>query len=279
MEADTATGVTYDSARAASVVGDARNVWGRRDVLVLLIRRELRVRYRRSLLGIWWTLLTPMLEMAVLWIVFSRVFRFTTPGRPYVVYLLAGVIMAALVRNTIVGVGAVLGVNGALLGRIPIAPQLFALAKAAEMLIAFFVSLAPLVAIMLVVGPGLSVGMPLMIVPATFAGCFALGIGLALAPVAIRFPDALVLVGILLTLVTYLAPVFYPLRIVPAGYRWIIEINPLTCYVDGFRAALYEQSLGAARDIAGMVGYAAASLAGGAVVFTRLRQSSQIHLT
>ena len=279
MPADAAAAVTYDSARVASVGEDARTVWRRRDVVLLLIRRELRVRYRRSLLGMWWTLLTPMLEMAVLWIVFSRVFRFSTPGRPYVVYLLAGVIMAALVRNTIVGVGSVLGVNGALLGRIPIAPQLFALAKAAELLIAFFVSVGPLVAIMVIVGPGLSVGMPLLVVPAILAGCFALGVGLALAPVAIRFPDAIVLVGILLTLVTYLAPVFYPLSIVPSAYRWVVEINPLTCYVDGFRAALYEQSLGTPSDIAGMVGYATASLVSGSFVFTRLRQSSQIHLT
>lgn len=271
--------VTYDSAQTASVVGDVGTVWRRRDVVLLLIRRELRVRYRRSLLGVWWTLLTPMLEMAVLWIVFSHLFRFASTGTPYVVYLLAGVVMAALVRNTIVGVGAVLGANGALLGRIPIAPQLFAVAKAAEMLVAFLVSLGPLVVAMVVAGPGLWLGMPLLAVPAILAACFALGIGLALAPVAVRFPDALVLVGILLTLVTYLAPAFYPLEIVPPAYRWLVEINPLTCFIDGFRATLYEQSLGLPRDIAGMVGYAGVSLAMGAVVFTKLRQSSQIYLT
>jgi ABC-type polysaccharide/polyol phosphate export permease len=132
---------------------------------------------------------------------------------------------------------------------------------------------------MAIVGPGLSFGLPLLAMPAILATWFALGIGLALAPVAVRFPDAIVLVGILLTLVTYLAPVFYPLSIVPSGYRWIVEINPLTCYIDGFRAGLYDQSLGTTRDLVGMVAYAGVSVAIGAVVFTRLRQSSQIHLT
>lgn len=253
-------------------------VWERRDVVGLLIRRELHVRYRRSLLGVWWTLLAPMLEMAVLWAVFSQLFRFSTDGAPYVVYLLAGLIIAALVRNTILGVGSVLGANGALLARIRVAPQLFALAKAAEMLIAFTVSLVPLILIMIIVGPGVSLWMPLLVVPAILATVFALGLGLLVAPVAVRFPDAIVLLGILLTLVIYLAPVIYPLEIVPTDYRWIVEINPLTCYVDSFRAALYEQSLGTPADIAGMIGYGAASLVAGAAVFTKLRQSSQIHL-
>jgi len=279
MPAERTAEVTFDSARSASVIEDAKTVWAQRDVLILLIRRELYTRYRRSLLGVWWTLLTPMLEMAVLWTVFSHLFRFGTSGVPYVVYLLAGIIMAALVRNTIIGVGAVLGVNGALLGRIRVAPQLFALAKAAEMLIAFAVSLGALVLVMIIVGPGLSIGMPLLLLPAMLATLFALGVGLTLAPMAIRFPDALVLIGILLTFVTYLAPVIYPLNIVPAAYRWIVEINPLTCYVEGFRAALYQQSLGRFAYVVAMVGYTATSLLVGVTVFTRTRQSSQIHLT
>lgn len=268
----------YDSAAVASLRHDGRELWNRRSVLPLLVRRELRVRYQRSALGVWWTLLNPMLEMGVLLIVFSNVFRFSTPDAPYVVYLLSGLLIAGLVRTTVIAVGVSLSSNALLLTRMRLPAELFGLAKAVEMGVTFLVGSVVLLAIMVGFGPGLAITTPLALLPASLALVFALGIGLVLAPAAARFPDLGIITGILITLGTYLSPVFYPLSIVPDQYQWLVEANPLTTYIDGFRSALYAGSLGSINDLLLMAGMAAFSLAVGVKVFSAARQSTQVFL-
>jgi ABC-type polysaccharide/polyol phosphate export permease len=246
--------------------------------VAVVARRQLQLRYQRSILGVWWTLVQPILEMAVLWVVFSKVFRFSTGDAPYVVYLLSGLCVAALVRNAILAVASSLNVNGGLLTRVRVPNGLFAAAALLDTFVAFLVGLTPLLVIMIVVGPGFSLTTPLVLIPAGLAAIFALGVGLGLAPLAARFPDAIVLTGVLLTLVTYLAPVFYPISIVPDAYVTLIHLNPLYYYISIFRANLYEDSWGDVADYAAAVSVAVASFAVGAAIFRRYARTVLMHL-
>ena len=262
----------YDSAARTPVVDDLREIWRRRGLIGILVRRDVELRYRRSLLGLWWTLLNPMLEMLVLSAVFSSIFRFSSPSAPYVVYVLSGIIVAGLTRNVIISVGSSLGVNSVFLTRIRIPGEVFALAAVGELLVSFFLSLIPLLAIMLVVGPGLKPTLPLIVLPCLLLALFGLGVGLILAPMAARFPDVIVLSSVVLTLVTYLAPVFYPFSIVPGKYRLIEECNPLFYFLRAFRSLLYEDSFGPARDYLAMGGSALVALVLGGEIFARSRR-------
>ena len=85
------SGPVYDSAAPPpTFLGGARAAWRSRSLLRVLVARDLAVRYKRSVLGVWWTLLNPLLEMAVFWVVFSQVFRFAIPGIPYSLYCPVG---------------------------------------------------------------------------------------------------------------------------------------------------------------------------------------------
>jgi ABC-type polysaccharide/polyol phosphate export permease len=269
---------TYDSSLTPSARDDALELWKRRRLVGVVARRQLQLRYQGSILGVWWTLVQPLLEMAVLWVVFSSVFRFSTPDAPYVVYLLSGLSVAALVRNAILAIASSLNVNSGLLTRVRVPSGLFAVAALLDTFVAFSVGLAPLLLIMLVVGPGISLTTPLVLIPAAFAALFALGIGLALAPLAARFPDTIVLTGVLLTLVTYLAPVFYPISIVPDAYVALIHLNPLYYFISIFRANLYEDAWGDITDYVVVIAVAGASLAVGAAIFRRYARTVLMHL-
>jgi ABC-type polysaccharide/polyol phosphate export permease len=262
----------YDSAARRPVVDDLREIWRRRRLIRVLVRRDLDLRYRRSVLGLWWTLLNPMLEMLVLSAVFSSIFRFSSKSAPYVVYVLSGIIVANLTRNVILSVGSSLGVNSVFLTRIRLPGEVFALAAVGELLVSFFLSLIPLLAIMLVVGPGLNPTLPLIVVPCLLLALFALGVGLILAPMAARFPDVIVLTSVVLTLVTYLAPVFYPFSIVPERYRLIEQCNPLFYFLRAFRSLLYENSFGPGGDYLAMAGSALVALVLGGAIFSRSRK-------
>ncbi len=262
----------YDSAAPApGGWGLAKEVWLHRRLVRLLVLRNLTLRYKRSILGAGWTLLNPLLEMAVLALVFSRVFRFSSPGTAYVVYLLSGVVVANLFRNAIIATAESLGANAGVLSRLRVPAAAFSTAAALQVFVTFAISLLPLIAIMIATGQEIPVTLPLAVIPAVLLAAFAFGIGLALAPMSVKFPDSVALTGVLLTFVTYLAPVFYPFSIVPGKYRFVVEANPLYHFLNAFRAAVYGDGLASVADYASIFGFTAVALAGGWLVFARTR--------
>jgi ABC-type polysaccharide/polyol phosphate export permease len=260
----------YDSAtRPTPVLGELNELWTRRGLLRLLVARDLAARYKGSLLGVWWTLLNPVLEMAVLWLVFSNLFRFSTPATPYAVYLLAGIVLVTLFRETVLGVTTSMINNAPVLSKIYVPPEVFAVSTALALLVSFCTSFVLLIVVMVVESVSIPATLPLVIVPVLLLLALGTGVGLALAPLAVRFPDILELLRVLLTLVTYLAPVFYPFSIVPKSYRLIERLNPLYHFVTTFRDCLYGDSLGPWTHYAAMLVSAAVILGVGSVAFAR----------
>ena len=260
----------YDSARKgrrALAIGP--NVWQQRRLVGLLLRRDLVSRYKRSLLGMWWTLLNPLLEMAVFFIVFSHIFRRASPGVPYVVYLLSGLVLINLFRQTVLGVATSMINNGPILSRMYVPIEVFAVSAAGVLLVNFLASLIPLLAFMLITGTALPATLPLVIIPGVLIAFLGVGIGLALAPAAVLYPDVTDLLSVALLLSGYLVPVFYPFSIVPAKYRLFEKLNPLYHFLESFRGLLYGGSFHPASAYAVMVGTAAAALIGGSFVFSR----------
>ncbi len=123
----------YDSA-AQSLTPRAwvARLWSHAGLVGLLVSRDLRIRYKRSLLGVWWTLLSPLLEMAALAVVFSQVFRFSSRDVPYIVYLLSGIVIAGLMRNVIIRTASSLLDNAQTLTSMRVPAEVFSLSAALE---------------------------------------------------------------------------------------------------------------------------------------------------
>src|SRR3712207_5115967 len=144
------TGVpVYDSARRRRpLLSELENLRAHGGLLSLLIVRDLTVRYKRSALGIWWTMLNPLLTAAVMFAVFSRVFRFELPGgEPFIVYLLSGVILAGFFSQGVMAAGSSIVNSAGILTKVYVPPEVFTLAAAAAAAVNFLINLVPLLVI------------------------------------------------------------------------------------------------------------------------------------
>jgi ABC-type polysaccharide/polyol phosphate export permease len=204
----------------------------------LLVNRELTLRYKRSVIGIGWTLLNPILTSAVLWYVFSFVFASRLPnGQQFGPYLMAGILL-----NTFFGQGLMqsadsIASNGGVLTKIYVPPQVFAISSALAGLANFFIGLLPLAVVCYISGQPLAWTLPLVFVVGILLAFLVAGLGLSLSILFIRFDDSRNIVAVLLLILMYLTPIFYPVSVMNPTMQNVIHWNPITSYLDVFRWA------------------------------------------
>ncbi len=231
----------YDSSvRLAPVRGAIADLHRYRALIHLLVARDLTVRYKRSLLGVTWTVLNPLLTSLVMWLVFNHLFHSSIPGNvPFLVYLLAGNLMATYFQQGISMTAASLTASAGMLTKVYVPPVVFALSAACGGAINLLFGLVPLFAFQVSLGPGIAWTATLIPILLVFMLAMIAGIGLFLSTFAIQFDDILQLVTVLLMLFSYLAPIFYPITIIPIRYRRYFYLNPLYSYVEVFRYLSY----------------------------------------
>jgi ABC-type polysaccharide/polyol phosphate export permease len=208
-----------------------------RDLVLALVARELKVRYRRSAIGFLWTMLQPLLMMLVFQIVFSHLFRFPIPDYP--VYALAGILFWNFFSQSIVSSMNSLRGNAQLLQKLPVPKAVFPLSTVISGVVNLLFALVPMVAILLVTQHRLHVSLLFLPVSILLATLFTLGAGLLLSPLAVFFSDTVELIGVLLTLLMYLTPLFYPMAALPDRVRWIVRFNPVRSILEVFRDPIY----------------------------------------
>ena len=269
----------YDSAQLPSpVVREVGELRRRRGLLRLLVARDVVMRYKRSLLGVWWALLNPMLRMGVMWVVMSALFRPAIPGVPYVVYLLSGIVIITFFEQAVVSAGGSLVNSTAVITKVYVPPLSFAVSAVLAANVTLVASLIPLLIIKVVMGVGIPWTVVLLPIPVTALVMIATGTGLMLASLAVRFYDALDLSAVIIQILSFLTPTFYPIGIIPKSYRFILELNPLTQVVMLFRAYVYQGQLGSWQTVAACLISGAAILTLGVVIFARAWRRSAVML-
>jgi ABC-type polysaccharide/polyol phosphate export permease len=207
-------------------------------LILLLINRDLTLRYKRSVIGIGWTLLNPVLTSAVLWFVFSFVFASRLPsGQQFAPYLMSGVLLNTFFNQALLHSADSIASNGGVLSKIYVPPQIFAISSALAGLANFYIGLLPLALVCFIAGQPLSWSLPLVLVVGVALAFLTAGLGLALSIIFIRFDDTRNIVNVLLMILMYLTPIFYPVTIMNSTMQRIIHWNPLTSYLDIFRWA------------------------------------------
>ena len=203
----------------------------------LLVNRELTLRYKRSVIGIGWSLLNPVLTSLILWYVFSFVFASRLPnGQQFAPYLMAGILLYTFFNQSLMQSAESIANNAGILTKIFIPPQIFAVSSALAGLINFAVGLLP------ISGQSLAWTLPLVFVIGISLALLSAGLGLALSIMFIRFDDTRNIVNVLLMILMYLTPVFYPVSIMNPTMQRIIHWNPITSYLDAFRWAFSNNS-------------------------------------
>jgi ABC-type polysaccharide/polyol phosphate export permease len=249
------------------MVEELIEAWRYRDLVVQLVRRDIVARYKRSVLGVAWTMLNPLGMMLVLTVAFSQVFR-STPTYP--AYLLIGQMAWTFFAQTTASAMRQLVWGGNLMHRIYIPRTLFAISAIGTGLVNLVLSLVPVAVVMLVTG--LRPGLPVLFLPVAILllAAFALGVGLLLSTVAAYFSDVIDMYEVGLQAWMYLTPIIYPEEIIPASLRWwLFNLNPMYHLIKLFRQPLYYGVWPSPTRLAAAGAVAATGLALGWIVFTR----------
>lgn len=238
-----------------------------RHVLYQLVRQQITLRYRRTFLGYFWTLLNPLLMMSVTAVVFSAIFKIDL--KTYAIFLFSGVLAFNLFGTIVTQSGQSLIGNEQLIKKIYIPKILFPLAVAIALLIDNLLMFASLFLIIFAIGG--TVSLPLLgLLPAyVLLFIFSLGLGLIMAIVAVYFRDLLHIIGIIMQALVFLSPVYYKPDSLSGGIQWVIEINPLSKFIDLFRAPIYSATFPESSSVVLAVSYACLSFAVGLWFFSR----------
>ena len=196
-----------------------------RYLLIELVKRDIKVKYRRSVLGIFWSFLEPLLFMIVLTIIFSTLFKGNIENYP--VYILSGRLVFMFYSQATGGALRSITRNASIIKKIYVPKYIYPVSQTFSSLVTFLLSLIILVLVMLVTGAPFTIYIALFLVPTVLLIIFNIGVGLILATVNVFFRDIEHLYGVFLTLIMYCSAVFFPAEIIPANFQWILTWNPV----------------------------------------------------
>ncbi|MFZ5517067.1 MAG: ABC transporter permease [Candidatus Zhuqueibacterota bacterium] len=213
-------------------------VYGYRELLYALITRDIKVRYKQSLLGVCWALLQPLALMIIFTIVFSRFASIATPGIPYPIFSYCALLPWTFFSTSLSFAIPSLVNNITLITKIYFPREIFPIAAVAACFFDFLVASLVFVGMMVIyhVAPT----MALIFLPILLAIQIVLTLGIALFASAanVFFRDIRYVVPLALQIWLFLSPVIYPLALVPEKYRSLYLLNPMAVLIDGYRTVV-----------------------------------------
>lgn len=251
---------------------DLTEIFQFRELLGVMVWRDLKVRYRQTFLGVLWVVGQPLLTMLIFSVLFGRVAKLR-PDRdvPYSLFVMAALVLWNFFAAALVGASNSLIGSSHLISKVyfprMIIPASAVLGATADLV----------VTLLLVLGMGLwsgtlgGVSLALLPVPVMIAGMLAFGGGLWLSSLNIEYRDIRVIVPFVMQIWMYATPVVYPIAVLPPAYRWIVGLNPMTPLIEAFRSSL----MGGPMPWSGLfmaAGWALALVISGAFYFRRMER-------
>jgi lipopolysaccharide transport system permease protein len=248
-------------------------LWSYRELIGFLIWRDLKVRYRQTLFGVAWVLLQPLALMVVFSLFLGVFLDVKTGDIPYPVFVFSALVPWTLFAQSLTASSTSLVANAGLLGKIYFPRLLLPVSAVGSYLLDFLISSGLLVGMILLYGLSLSPAIVLAPLIALLAVFTALGIGVFLSAVNVRYRDVQSGVPLLVQLWLFASPIAYPVSLVPEAWREVYAINPMVSVIELFRWA----TIGTPAPSLGMLGVsiatAAAMFTAGLIYFRRTERT------
>lgn len=257
----------YDSANnRVSAIAELKELSKYRYLLGQLVRRDILTRYKRSVLGVAWTMLNPLGTMLILTFVFSNFFKSAVPHYP--VYILSGLLVWNFFSQATNAAISGLVWGGSLLKRIYIPSTAFGVSAIGTALVNLVISVVPLVIVMLVDRAPFYWSLLFLPVSIVILTAFTLGFGLLISSLAVFFPDVGEMYQVVLTAWMYLTPIIYPETLIPPKYLPFFRINPMYWMIKLFRLPIFEGLIPSWQEILPALGWGVGMLVFGWLYFT-----------
>ena len=220
---------------------DLTEMWAYRDLLLILVLRDLKVRYKQSVIGVLWAVIQPVTMMVVFTVIFGSFAKMPSDGAPYAVFAFAALVPWQLFQRALTQGAASLVSLNAVMTKVYF-PRIFApLAAVLSGLVDFVIALVVL--LILLASYGIMPGWKLMLVPVfvAIAVLTALSLSLWLSGLNVAYRDVEHAMPFLAQIWMFSTPIVWPLSIIPQEWRWVAMLNPMAGVVEGFRWSLLDR--------------------------------------
>ena len=225
-----------------------RELWAYRELLWVLTMRDIKVRYKQTVLGAAWAIIRPVVTMVIFSVVFGQLAKMPSDGYPYPIFVYGGLLPWTFFAASISSSGQSLVGSAHLVSKVYFPRLIIPLSSVGAGLVDLLISTCILLLMMLWYGVGWSVNLwaaPLLLLAVVFT---ALGVGTLLSALTVAYRDFTHLTPFVVQIWMYITPVIFPVSIVPERWQWLMYLNPMTGLVEGFRAAF----LGKPFDLTGL---------------------------
>lgn len=216
---------------------DLKELWAYRELLVVLTQRDIKVRYKQTVLGVAWAVIQPLTTMLLFSLIFGRLAKIPSDGFPYPVFVYAALLPWTFFANAISNSGNSLVGQQHLISKVYFPRLIIPLSSIGTGLIDFAISAVIMLILMIYFGVGWSINLlvlPLLIAAVIFT---ALGVGTFLSALTVSYRDFRFVIPFMVQFWMYATPVVYPASMFPEQWRWVLFINPMAGLIEGFRSA------------------------------------------
>lgn len=251
-------------------LGNLGRLLAYRELLLLMIGRDLKARYTQSMLGFYWAVLNPLVHGLIFTVAFSIIVRVDSGDTPYFLFVLTGLLSWNLLSHAVSDTTESLVEHENLLAKAPFPREVIPLAAVLARILDFLFSLLILLAIILVfrwpLHPQIWFLLPLLLLQVLFA----VGVGLCTSMANLFFRDVRQLVVVGMPLWMFLSPVIYPVQLVPDHLQGLYHLNPMVGLIGAYRSVILHGVLPSATDLLPSAALTLVLLVGGFLLFKKL---------
>src|SRR3954451_10471493 len=217
---------------------DLPDIWRYRELLYFLTWRDVKIRYKQTLLGAAWAIIQPLFAMLLFTLIFGKLARMPSDGVPYPLFAYAGLLPWTFFANAVTNSSNSLVGSATLITKVYF-PRLFIPAAAvAAGLLDFFIACLLLIPMLCYYRIGLSWSLLMLAPLILLSTLLALAVGMLMSAMNVRYRDVRYALPFLIQLWLFVSPVIYPSSIIPQRWKWLFALNPMSGIIEGFRAAL-----------------------------------------
>lgn len=235
--------VTVIDSSAANGWSNIKELWKYRELIWVMILRDLKVRYKQTVMGVAWSVIQPLTMMLIFTLIFGRLAKIPSDGFPYPVFVFSGLLAWNFFSTSVSTAGVSLVGSSNLVSKVYFPRIIIPLSSIGVSLVDFAIGAVLLIALMLIYGLPMNAG--LFALPFFLAGLIILSLGFGgwLAAITVTYRDFRYIIAYLLQIWMYITPVIYPLSFVPEKWRWVLYLNPMYAWISGIRACFLNQPI------------------------------------
>jgi lipopolysaccharide transport system permease protein len=218
---------------------DLRDLWSFRELLYFLTWRDVKVRYKQTVLGVAWAIIQPLFTMLVFSLLFGRLAGVPSNNVPYPVFAYAGLLAWTFFSNAITNSGNSLVTSANLITKVYFPRIIIPCAAVAAGLVDLAISSVIMVLLMTYYKIAVTWSILMLPILVLLTTLLALGMGLWLSALNVKYRDVRFALPFMVQLWMFVSPVIYPVSFVPAKFRWLLSLNPMTGIIEGYRSSLF----------------------------------------